>query len=141
MTQSGYFRPETIVVLDMSIAYGKLLIGHGISEGSADKKFSTREYKNRMVYDCFNNTYTYDCSSPTTNIHTVTIDDTPCTNERSHCTPVLLPDEIYVASENSVSNFIVPYDSPQLIFLTSGYLNPHYAMKKYEPYHGRVKRE
>ena len=51
VTQSGYFILETAVSLDMSIVHGKLLLCHGISEGSVDKKISMRDYNNRTVYD------------------------------------------------------------------------------------------
>ena len=42
VTQNGYFILETAVALGMGIVHGKLLICHGISEGSVDKKISMR---------------------------------------------------------------------------------------------------
>ena len=52
----------------------------------------------------------------------------------------MLPAAIYVASENSVSTFTNPYDSPELLVLTSDYPNQIHATDKDEPYHGRMKR-
>ena len=45
VTHGGSFRLATIVLLFMGITYGKLLFYNGISEGSVDKKISTRELK------------------------------------------------------------------------------------------------
>ena len=50
VTQSGYFRLAATVVLSMGIPDKKLLLCHGISEGSVEKKISTREYKNKTIY-------------------------------------------------------------------------------------------
>ena len=50
VTQSDYFRLATTVEMVMGITYGKILLCHGISGGSVDKKISTREYNNRPVY-------------------------------------------------------------------------------------------
>ena len=43
VTQSGYFRLATTVVLVMGITDGDLLFFHGIPEGSANKNISTRD--------------------------------------------------------------------------------------------------
>ena len=43
-----------------------------------DKKNSTRDYKNRTVYDCFNNPLPADCGSPDLNLPPITIYDRPC---------------------------------------------------------------
>ena len=51
VTKSGYFRLATTVELGIDITYGKLLCCYGVAEGNVDKKISTLEYKNRMVYD------------------------------------------------------------------------------------------
>ena len=59
----------------MGITYGELLFCHGNSEGNVDKKISTREYNNRMVYDCFNNPFTADSVSPDFNLIPITVDD------------------------------------------------------------------
>ena len=59
VTQNGHFRLETKVALGMGIKYGKILYCHGIADGNMDKKISTLEYNNRIVYDYFNNTFTY----------------------------------------------------------------------------------
>ena len=50
VTQSGYFRLETIIALGMSITYGKILYCHGVSKGNMEKKISTLGYNNRTVY-------------------------------------------------------------------------------------------
>ena len=101
VTHSGHSRLTTTVALGTRITYGKLLFYHGISEGSVDKKFSTREYKNMTVYDCFNNTFPYYCSRPALNISTITIDDGPLPHKLSRYTPDLLSADISVASKNS----------------------------------------
>ena len=67
--------------------------------GSVDKKISTRDYKNRMVYECFDNNFTGDCDRPALNLTIITIDDRPRLNKRSRYTPDLLPDTISVASK------------------------------------------
>ena len=54
--------------------------------------------------------------------------------------PDLLQSAISVASENSINTFTTPYDSPQLILLTSDDPNHHHAMKKYETYHVSMER-
>ena len=41
VTQSGYFRLATIVVLGMGITDGSLLFWHGVAEGNVDKTIST----------------------------------------------------------------------------------------------------
>ena len=51
VTQSGYFRLATTVLLGISVTDGKLLYCHGVVEGNVDKKISTLEYNNRTVYD------------------------------------------------------------------------------------------
>ena len=49
VTQSGYVRLVTTMVLDMGIAYGKLLYCQGVAEGNVDKKISRLEYNNRTL--------------------------------------------------------------------------------------------
>ena len=51
VTNSGYLRLATTVALGMGITDGNILFCRGISEGSVDKKISTREYNNREVYE------------------------------------------------------------------------------------------
>ena len=51
VTQIGYFRLASTVVLGMGIKDGKLLYCHGVAEGNVDKKISALEYNNRTVYD------------------------------------------------------------------------------------------
>ena len=124
----------------MGITYGKLIFCHGVSKGNLDKEIPMREYNNRKVYDCFNNPFLDDFGSPSFNLPTITIHDIPLPRKIYHYTPDMIPDTISAASENSVSNFTTPSDSPQLHILTSHYPNPPHGMKKYEPYSGRVKR-
>ena len=100
VTQSSYFRIKTTVALDMVIIDGKLLLYHGISEGSVDNQISTRNYKNRTVYDCSNNHFLDDCGIPDLNLPPIAIGGRPRLHKRSRYTPDLLPDAIYVASEN-----------------------------------------
>ena len=138
--QSGYFRLATAVALGMSISDGKLLFCHGISEGNLDKNISTREYNNRTVYDCFNNTFTADFGTPYLNLPPMTIDDRPSPHERARFTPDLLPDTISVFSGKSVSTLITPSALQKTLLLSSDYTNHRHAMKKDEPDHGRMKR-
>ena len=77
VTQSGYFRRATTVVLGLGITDGNLLFCYGISVGSVEKKISMIEYKNRTVYDCFSNPFTADCGSPALNSPPINIDDRP----------------------------------------------------------------
>ena len=100
VTQSGYFRLATEVVLGTCIKYGRLLFWHGISERSADKKLSTREYKRRTVYDCLNNTFPSDFVILDLNLPPIAIDDRLQLDKRAWYAPDLLPDAISVASEN-----------------------------------------
>ena len=74
-----------------------------------DKKFSTREYNNRTVYDCFNNLFPAGYSSPNLNIPPITIDDRTQPDKIALYNPDILPSAISFASENSVSNLITPY--------------------------------
>ena len=62
----------------MGIIDGKLLDCHGVAEGNVDREFSTLEYNNRTVYDCFNNPFTYEFGSPSFNIPPIIFDDRPC---------------------------------------------------------------
>ena len=71
----------------------------------------------------------------------MTFDDRVRPHKIARYTPDLLPDDIYVASEKSVSNFTTPYDSPRLFLLTSDDPNHPHIMNKYEPYRGRLRRE
>ena len=58
VTQGGYIRLATAVELGMGITNSNLLYCHGVVEVNEDRKFSTLEYNNRAVYDCFDNTFT-----------------------------------------------------------------------------------
>ena len=131
MTQSGYFKLATTGALGMGITDRKLLFCHGISERSVEKIISTRYYNNRMVYDYSNNTFPAYCGSPYFNLPPITIGDRSLLDKRARYTPDMLPDSIYVASENSVITFDTPSDSPQLLLLNYDYPNPLHPMKKY----------
>ena len=104
-----------------------------------DKKIPKREYNNRTVYDCSNNNFTEECFSPYLNLTPITIDDRPQLGKRYRYTTDMLLSIIYIASGKYVSTLTTPYDSSQLIILTSDDTNHFHAMKKYEPYCGRVK--
>ena len=97
VTQSGYFRLVTTVALGMGIKDEKLLYCHGVSDGNVDRKISTLEYKNRTVYDCFNNPFTDDFGSPDLNLSPITFDDRPRPHKISRYTPDLLPAAMSVA--------------------------------------------
>ena len=75
------------------------------------------------------------------NLPTITIDNNTHQYKISHYTPKLLPDTIYVASENYFSTFNTPSYSPRLIVLISYYNNPHHDTNKDNPGHGRVKKD
>ena len=96
VTQSGYFRLETTVALGMGITYGKLLFCHGVSEEIVDKHISTKDYKNRTVYECFNNLFTAGFGIPYLNLPPITIDGRPRPHKRARCTPDMLPATISV---------------------------------------------
>ena len=112
MTQSGYFKLATTVVLGMDITDGNILFCHGISKESVDKKIATIDYSNRTVYYFLNNPYTYDCGSPYLNLSPITIGDRLHPYKIARYTPYLFPAAIYVASKKYVSTLNTPYDSP-----------------------------
>ena len=115
MTQSGYFRLATTVMLGIGITYEKLLFCRGISEESRENKFSMREYRDRTFCECFNNPFPDDFVSLSLKIPHILVDDSPYPNKISQYTPGLLPDTIYAASVKSVINLTTPYDLPQII--------------------------
>ena len=120
--QSGYFRLTTTVELGVGVTYRKLLFCHGVSEGNMEKKNSTREYNNRTVYECFNNTFPADFGSSSLNIPPINIDDRPRTHKIARYTPDPLPDTISFASEKSFSTLTKPSYLTQLLLLTSDFL-------------------
>ena len=138
VTQSGHFILANTVALGMGITDGKLLYCHGVSEGNVDRKISTLEYKNRTVYDCFNNTFAADFGSPAMHIPPITIDDRPRPHKRAQYTPDLLPTAISIASEIYVSNLTTPPDSTDIP--PSGGPNTLHVMKKYMHLEGRLHR-
>ena len=113
MTHSDYFRLATTIALGMSIIYGKLLLRHVVSEGKFDRKITTREYNNRTVYYCFNNSFASDFGHPALKLFTITIDDRPSLHKRDRYTPYLLPATISVDYEKYVSNLNTHYYSPK----------------------------
>ena len=139
VTQSGYFRLATTVEFGMGIIDGKILFCHGISEGGEGKKFSTREYNDRMVYECFNNTIPYHGGSPALNLPTIIIDDSPRPYKRARYAPDMLTAAISVASGKSVSTLTSPSYFQQVLVLTSDDTNPHNFMKTDNPVRVRVK--
>ena len=124
----------------MGIINGKLLFYHGISNASDGKNLSTKEYNEKTVYDCFNNTFTSNFVITALNLPPITIDDRPHPHKRSRYTPDMLPVAISVASENSVSTLNTPSDSEQLFLLPTDNYNPLCEITKYEPYRGSVRR-
>ena len=111
----------------------KLLFCHGISEESEDNKLLTIEYNKMTVYYCFDNIFPDDCGSSYFYLTPIIIDDIPQPHNISWYNPDLIPYNISVASENSVSTFTTPNDSPLLLILTYYYPSPPHAMKKDEP--------
>ena len=93
-----------------------------------------------MLYDFFNNPFTYYCGGPDLNLPPINIEDIPRPDKIAHYNPDMLPSDIYVASEKYVSTLTAPYDYTQLIVLTFDDNNPHHAMENEKPFHGRVKR-
>ena len=110
MTQSGYFRLANTVELGMGITDGKLLLCHGISEGSVEKKVSTRDLKIRTVYDWLNNTFPDDCVIPDLNLPPINIEYRTLPYKILCYTSDLIPDAITVASEKYVSTLTTPSD-------------------------------
>ena len=95
VTQSGYFILATTVALGMGITDVKLLLCHGISEQSKENNISMREYNDKTVYECFNNTFLFDYGSPYLNLPPIHIDDSHRTKKISWYTSDLLPSAIY----------------------------------------------
>ena len=91
-----------------------------------------------MVYYWFNNPFTDEFGSQSMNLPPITFYDRPRPHKITHYTPDLLPAAISVASENYVSTFTTPSDSPD--FLT--FDNPYtlYVLKKDVNFIDRMKR-
>ena len=79
-----------------------------------DRKISKRYYNNMMVYDCFDNPFTYKFGSPSLNLLPITFDDIPRLHKRARYNPDLLSAARSVASENSFSTLTTPSDFPDL---------------------------
>ena len=140
VTQSGSFRLATTLVFSMGIPDGMLQFCHGISEESVDKTISTKEYNSRTVYKWFNDPFTDNFGIPALNLPPITIDDRPRQHKRACYAPDLFPAAIYIASDNSVSTFTTPSDSPQIFILPSDDTNPIHVMRKDGTYRSRLKR-
>ena len=115
----------------MGITDGKFLLCNGISEGRVYKQFSTRDYKNRKVYELFNILFPDDSSIPDLNLPSINIDERTCPNKRARYSPDLLPDDIYVASEKSVITLSTSSSSPKILIIPSDDPNPLHDIKKY----------
>ena len=133
VTHSGYFRLATTLALGMGIIYVKILFCHGISQESEGGNISMGDYKNRTVYDFFDNIFPDYFGSLELNLPPITIDDRPRLHKISRHTLDLLPVDISVASENSLSTFTTLSDSIRLFLLPLNYNNPLRAIMKDEP--------
>ena len=90
--------------------------------------------------NALNNTFTDDFGSPAMHLPPITIDDKPRLHKISRHTLDLLPVDISVASENSLSTFTTYFDSPKVIVLTYNDTNPRYVINKDKPYHVMLRR-
>ena len=84
VTQSGYFRLATTVELGICITDWNLLYCHGVAEVNVDKKFSKWRYKNRKVYDCFNDPFIAGVGSLDLYLPPIIIDDRPCPHKEPY---------------------------------------------------------
>ena len=66
------------------------------------------------IYDCFNNKFEFSCGTPDLNIYPMPIYDSPHLKKTSLHTSNILPDTIYVASENSYNHFTRPCEQPPI---------------------------
>ena len=103
-----------------------------------DRKIPTQGYNNRTVYDYLNNLFTCEFCSPSLNPHPITFDYRPRPHKIARYTPDMLPNAIYVASENSFCTLTTPSDYPDLH--PSDDPNNIHVKKKYVTFLGRVKR-
>ena len=138
VAQSGYFRLATTVALVICTMDGKLLYCHGVVEENTDKKISTLDSNNRMVYDCLNNTFTYESFIPYLHLTPITIYYRTRPHKISQYTPNLPPAALSVSSDNSFSTFTTPSDSPDI--LPSDDPDTIYVMYKYVHFQGRFHR-
>ena len=123
----------------MGITYGNILFCHGVSDENVDKIIPTREYNNRNLYHCLDNTFTSGFCIPDLNLPLITIVDRPRPHKRSLYIPDIIPATIYVSSEKSVITLTTPSTSSKIILLSSNYPKHHHTTKKDDPYRGRVK--
>ena len=123
----------------MGITYGNILFRHGVSDENVDKIIPTREYNNRNLYHCLDNTFTSGFCIPDLNLPLITIVDRPRPHKRALYIPDIIPATIYVSSEKSVITLTTPSTSSKIILLSSDYPKPRHTTKKDDPYRGRVK--
>ena len=98
----------------MGITYGRLLYYHCFSEGNVDRKTSTLDYNNSMVYERFDYPFTDEVGIPDLNLPPITIDGRHRPHKIAHYTPDMLPYAISVDSENYFSTLTTPSDSQDL---------------------------
>ena len=122
----------------MGIIDGNLPYCHDVSEGNMARKISTLEYSSRTVYECFNNFFTDDFSSPALNLPPMIFDDTPHPHKRARYTPYLISAAIYISLGNYFSTLTTPYDFPDI--LPSDNPNSIRVMNIYVPVLDRVHR-
>ena len=77
VTQTTYFRIGTTVALGMEIADATFLFCHSIEMGNKDKGITTRDCNGGTVFDCFNNPFSINYSTPSMNLPHITIADSP----------------------------------------------------------------
>ena len=117
VTQHRYFRLAPTVTLGMRIKHEKILLYCVISDQSRDKKVLLKEYNYSTGYELFGILFSVDCVSPSLNPPPMPIGDSFIPNTIACYTPYPLPYAIYVASRNSVSSLITPYDPPKVSIL------------------------
>ena len=103
VTQSGYFRLATTVLLGTGITITKILLCNGISEQRRDKNNLMREYNVMLIYDRINTHFTVYFGGPALNIPLMNLEDSFRPKKRSCYTPDPLPAATYVIYRNYVS--------------------------------------
>ena len=88
--------------------------------GITDAKITLREYNEWIVFDCFNNIFTFDCGIPALDLPPVPINGTLHPNRRASYTSDPLPATIYVAPKTCLGNLTSSCDSPTNYLPSSG---------------------
>ena len=127
----------TVVALALGITYEKFLFCHGISDQRRDKKLSFIKYNKRTFYDCFGDSFSVYCGSPTLNTPPMPLYNSSRLNKRACYYFDLLPADIYVATVKSVSILTTYYVSPRVTLLNSYNHNTHHIITREDP--GRVR--